>query len=129
MDTRARARARAQLVPLARPRGFQSGSSNPGVQRSAFLAARAARYMETKRLRVAAARAALNPDGVDFTCGGVRRRLSQRERALVLHHTLKLGRTQLEAAAADGVSQQSVSRILQSARAPADSGRLDPPDS
>lgn len=122
MDTRARARARIQLVPLARPRGFQSGSSNPGVQRSAFLAARAARYMETKRLRVAAARAALNPDGVDFTCGGVRGRLSQRERALVLHHTLKLGRTQLEAAAAVGVSQQSVSRILQSARAPADSG-------
>jgi hypothetical protein len=121
-QTRGAARASGTLVALARPRGFQSGSSHPSVQRSLYCAGRKARKQVTTRARKAAALLKSNPVGVQLAGAGKRGPLSQRERALVQHYTLDLGRSQLEAGAAAGVSQQAVSRLLQSARAASGSG-------
>jgi hypothetical protein len=103
------------LLP-ARPHGFQSGKTNPSAQRSIFLAAQKPRVAETARARRAAAQATFNPDGVKFTHAGKRGAISTRECALVLHHKCDLGRTQLQAGAAAGVSQQSVSLLLKRVR-------------
>lgn len=121
-ETRGAARAHVGLVPLARPRGFLSGSANPSAQRKLFRTQQGPRYTESRRARKAAARAKFNPDGVVLAGAGVRGPLSSRERALVLHHAVTLGQTQLEAGAAAGVSQQAVSRIVRLALAAGNSG-------
>ena len=119
---RAEPRRSATVLPCAHPQRFKSGITNPGVQRSKFLAARKARVAATSRKRIAAALAKYNPDGIKLTSAGKRSPMSSRERALVVHHVRKLGRTQLEAGAAAGVSQPAVSRFLKTIRSDMGSG-------
>ena len=102
----------AGLQPT-RPRGFQRGAAHPSVLRAAYVSGKTARRTKAARRRAAAARAHFNPGGVQLTEAGIRGPMSTREKALVLDAVGVRGMTQLQAAAAAGVSQQSVSRLLQ----------------
>jgi hypothetical protein len=102
----------AGLQP-ARQRGFQRGAAHPSVLRAAYVSGKTARRTKAARRRAAAARAHFNPGSVQLTEAGIRGPMSTREKALVLDVVSVRGTTQLQAAAAAGVSQQSVSRLLQ----------------
>ncbi len=124
----------AQQLPLsdglqpARPRGFQSSSSNPSVARAAFMREKQVRRAKQARARQAAALAAPGACGIKLTGAGVRGPLSTRDRAMVVRDVCELGASQLEAGAAAGVSQSAVSRLLKRVRAAAESGVGDATD-
>jgi len=114
---RAAAGAQSKGLQAARPRGFQSGPTNPSAVRAAHVAGNKARRTEAARRRTAAARARANPRGLALAGAGVRGPLSTRDRSLVLDAALSSGMSQLEAGALAAVSQPAVSRLLKRTQA------------
>ena len=100
--------------------GFQKGGPNPGKDWAERVRVRKVTKAVRAKQRVAEARAAATLGDLRLAAGGSRDRLSTREALRAVHLVNADNMTQLGAAAAVGVSQSTVSKLLKRVEAALD---------